>query len=263
MNRFVLLRPGLVLVAALSLGLAGCGEGIGPGLTAPSTDASFSDAAGDGTEQTLEEITAIPTAEPTEELTQEPTEEPTATGPGLITATLVGPLVLPSPEDCVSYNPANLTVTASGDAWLLRDGAHAIKVFDTAADAEDGLRVARNWRKLCYIGRPNTGPDRYRHIINYFKEPSGLAPGLAPATIDCIPYDPSTLALYQGPEHPADPDNFYWMLRAGATPLLELHNQADALRAKIVASGYTRVCFIGAGNSRPDPYRYQMEWWRP
>jgi hypothetical protein len=29
------------------------------------------------------------------------------------------------------------------------------------------------------------------------------------------------------------------------------------------AAGYTQLCFIGAGNSELDPYRYQMEWWQP
>ena len=46
-------------------------------------------------------------------------------------------------------------------------------------------------------------------------------------------------------------------------PLLELHNWSDGLRAQTVASGYTRVCFIGSGNGNPDPHRYQLEWWRP
>jgi hypothetical protein len=258
MNRSLPLRPGLLLVAALSLGLAGCGQGLGPGLASPTPDPPVTPdvtVSEDG-EQTLEEVTDGPTPEVEPPATEEP-PEPTIT---MVTLTLLP--VLPAAEDCVSYNPANLTVTASGDAWLLRDGDHAMKLFDTAAEAEDARRVARNWSRLCFIGRGGSGPDRYRHIINYFKEPSGLPLGVAPATIDCITYDPDDLDLYEGPAHPAEPDHNYWSLYSGPTPLLELDNQADAMRAEIVASGYTRLCFIGAGNDRPDPYRYQMEWWR-
>jgi hypothetical protein len=167
-----------------------------------------------------------------------------------------------APEDCVSYNPANLTVTANGDAWILRDGNHSMLLFDTAADAEDGRRVARNWKKLCFIGRGNTSADRYRYITTYFKEASGLPLGLAPATLDCVSYDSDDLDIYEGPAHPADPDNHEWALYSGPVPLLFFASQPDALRGQIVASGFTRLCRIGSGNDRPDPFRYQMEWWR-
>jgi hypothetical protein len=184
------------------------------------------------------------------------------------TATIVSPPppppppVEPSPEDCVSYDPANLTIIADGDAWLLRDGGHRIKVFDTFGDAEDAKRVARNWRQWCYIGRSNSGPDRYRNMVNYFKEPSGLPFGAAPSTLDCVTYDPDDLDIYHGPGHPANPDEDDWALFSGGIPLLFLATEPDALRAKDVASGFTRLCHIGAGNDRPDPYRYSIEWWR-
>lgn len=281
MNRFSRLRPGLFLVAALSLGLAGCDQGFGPGLSLPSTDASTSGTAGDITEQTLEAHRGVPSLpEPSAEVSAEPAAPiaaPTPPASGSVAQAVAGPVTPvipvtpigtpsggPAREDCIRYNPANLTVVASGDAWLLRDGNQAMKIFDTAADAEDARRVARNWRQLCFIGRGSTGPDRYRYIINYFTQASGLPVGPAPATINCISYDPADLQLHEGPSHPAEPDHpRYWSLYSGPTPLLALANHADALRAEIVASGYTRVCFIGAGNDRPDPYRYQMEWWRP
>jgi hypothetical protein len=30
----------------------------------------------------------------------------------------------------------------------------------------------------------------------------------------------------------------------------------------MVASEYGRLCVIGSGNDRPDPFRYRMTWWR-
>lgn len=274
MNRSLPRRPELLLVAALSLGLVGCGQGLGPGLDPASVERTATVDPTDGVVQTVEEVTKVPTPPlppPSEEPTPAPSTEPTpampevvarSATPGPATLTVLPPGGRPAPEDCISYDPASLAVVASGDAWLLRSGNLALKRFDTSADAEDARRVARHWRKLCFIGRGSTGPDRYRHIINYFKQPSGLPVGLAPATIDCITYNPDDLDLYEGPSHPAEPDHDYWRLYSGSIPLLELDNWSDALRAQIVAAGYTRLCFIGAGNDRPDPYQFQMEWWR-
>jgi hypothetical protein len=255
MNRSLRQRTGLLLVA-LALGLAGCsGQGFGPGLAEPSTDASASPevTVTETVEQTLEEIPED--VEPPAPNDEPPAPEPETDAPA--------PPAEPAAEDCVSYNPENLTVAASGDAWILRDGGHQMKLFDTQADAEDARRVARNWRQLCFIGRGSSGDDRYRHIVNYFAEPSGLPLGLAPATIECISYDPNDLDLYSGPAEPAETDSDEWALYSGPVPLLFLANEPDAQRARLVASGYTRLCFVGAGNDRPDPYRYQMEWWRP
>ena len=251
MNRS-LLRPAALVVAS-ALALVACGQGSGP-----VTDAAPADPTTDDVMHILAELTPEPTPSG-EPATPEPAT-PSPTTIGLVT--FVPPIGLPAPEDCVGYDPAALSVVALGDAWLLRSGDQAMQRFDTAADAEDARRVARNWRQVCYIGRGSTGPDRYRHVINYFKQPSGLPLGPAPAKIDCITYNPNDLDLYEGPAHPANPDHHYWSLYSGPVPLLELDNHADAVRAQLVAAGYTRLCFIGHGNNRPDPFQFQMEWWR-
>lgn len=157
-------------------------------------------------------------------------------------------------EDCVGYDPANLTLHQQGDTWLLRDGNHAIKIFANRADAEDGVKVARNWTRICYIGRGNDRPDRHRYIVTYFQGPSGLPFGLAPR-FDCVAYDPATLAV-------AVQDGDGRALRAGGVPLLVLASAADAERARLVAAGNSRLCVIGRGNGMPDPARYQLEHWR-
>lgn len=165
-----------------------------------------------------------------------------------------GPEVTVAAEDCVGYDPANLSVTQQGDAWLMRDGNHAIKIFATSLDAQDGVKVARNWTKICYIGRGNERADRHRYIVTYFQSPSGLPLGLAP-NFDCTAYDPATLSV-DGPA--ADG----WSLRAGQTSLLVLDASADAERARLVAAGNTRLCLIGRDNDKPDPARHQLEYWR-
>lgn len=247
-------RIGMLAVALLALGLTACGT-VSSGASPDPTSLPTS---GESAQTMLDDLPAQPdpgqpaTADP-----QPPNPGPQPPNPDPQPTKVVQP----ANEDCVSYNAANLTVTALGDAWVLRDGTHAMTLFDTQTDAEDGKRVARNWTQLCFIGRDNTKADRYRYIITYFKTPSGLPLGPAP-TFECIPYNPATLAIYSGAPHPADPTQDDWALYSGGTPLIFLASEPDALRAKLVAAANTRVCSIGHGNDRPDPSRYIMEYWR-
>jgi hypothetical protein len=245
----------MVAGATLALGLTACGAATGAGTTAATTSPPTASESG---QPMLDDLPAEP--DPGQPGTGDPQPpgpdaQPPSPDPQPPTSTE------PAAEDCVSYNPANLTVAASGDAWVLRDGSHAMKLFDTQADAEDGKKVARNWTRLCFIGRGNTMDDRYRYIVTYWKTPSGLPLGPAP-TFDCISYNPAMLKIYSGAAHPADPTQDDWALYAGGTPLLFLASERDALRAKLVAEGNTRLCLIGQGNDRPDPARYVMEYWR-
>jgi len=242
---------GLVFAATLGLGLAGCATPgkAGAGAGEPVLPSASSDGAG---------LIGLPGAGGTDGGTPTVAPPPPTVAPSL---TLAPPPIPPAPEDCVSFNPSNLSVAALGDAWILRDGSHNMLLFDTKTDADDGLKVARNWTRLCFIGRGNTEEDRYRYIVTYWKNPSGLPLGLAP-TFDCITYNPAQLTIYSGAAHPALPEQDDWALYSGSIPLLFLSSEPDAQRAKIVASGHTKLCFIGHGNDRPDPYRYQMEYWR-
>jgi hypothetical protein len=164
------------------------------------------------------------------------------------------PPVTPSAKDCVSYDPENLTVVSGGaTGWYVRDGSHSMMVFDTQAHANDAVKVARNYTKSCYIGRGNDRADRSRYIHQYWEVPSGLPLGQAPAR-DCTKYDPTKLTVTQ------DGDDG-WYLTDGSTQLMLLDTAADAERARLVAAGRTNLCLIGASNTRPDWYRYTMEYW--
>lgn len=163
--------------------------------------------------------------------------------------------VEPSPEDCVAYNPANLTVASAGaDGWQMRDGSHIMALLDTQADAEDAVKVARNHTRSCFIGRGNHRPDRDRYIVRYWKGVSGLPLGVAPA-LDCVTYNPNNLSVKS-----AGDDG--WLLVDGGHQMLLLDTANDAERARMMASGYTRLCFIGRDNTRPNRHRYIMEFWR-
>ncbi|HEY7223834.1 MAG TPA: hypothetical protein VH561_09630 [Micromonosporaceae bacterium] len=177
-------------------------------------------------------------------------------GGGPAPTTPPAPPAQPAGEDCSTYDAANLTVTASGDLWVLRDGGHAMLSFASYSAAQDAQRVARKWTRLCWIGRGHSGADRYRHLVEYFTHPSGLPLGPAPTTMDCVAYDPAQLHVTSVS---ADDD---WGLFAGTSQLLSLATESDALRAKIVASGFGHLCLVGADNGEPDPYRHRMTWWR-
>ncbi len=164
-------------------------------------------------------------------------------------------MIEPAAESCVSYDPANLEVENLGaSGWRMRSGGHLMAIFDTYADAADMVKVARNYKKSCFIGKSNKLPNRYAYIIHYWKDPSGLPTGPAP-TFDCVLYNPTTL-------HIKDQGVQGWRLYSGAKPLLLLASAADAQRAKLVASDNMRLCYIGRDNDRPDPARYTYEYWR-
>lgn len=165
------------------------------------------------------------------------------------------PDIEPAAEDCLSYNPANLTVHDIGaDGWQMRDGGHAMAVFDTQADAEDAVKVARNHTQSCFIGRDNHRPNRDRYIVQYWKGTSGLPLGPAP-TLDCVGYDPADVHVES-----AGADG--WRVVSEDKWLVLLDTQQDAERAKHVAASVTNLCFIGRDNHRPNRDRYIMEFWR-
>jgi hypothetical protein len=73
-------------------------------------------------------------------------------------------------EDCISYNPDTLRVIDEGaNGFLLTDGASRMAMYATREDAEEGLRVARQNRQQCFIGRNNTRPNRKDYIVEYWK----------------------------------------------------------------------------------------------
>jgi hypothetical protein len=163
--------------------------------------------------------------------------------------------VAPSPEDCVSFNPANLSVSSAGaSGWYLRDGSHSLALLDTSADAQDALKVARNHTMFCFIGRSNHRADRYLYIVHYFAGVSNLPKGAAPV-LDCTTYQPANVTVIA-----AGADG--WRLVDGGHVLLTLDTAAEGERARLVASAHTQLCFIGRDNSRPDRERYIFEYWR-
>ena len=73
-------------------------------------------------------------------------------------------------DDCISYDPTNLTVENLGaDGWRLNSGSSAMVLLDNESDANKMKELAGHYTKQCFIGRDNARSDRYRYIIDYWK----------------------------------------------------------------------------------------------
>jgi hypothetical protein len=156
-------------------------------------------------------------------------------------------------EDCLPYNPQNLSIRNEGaQGWLLTDGASRMLMLDNQADAQRALAVARRHTHHCFIGRNNTRPNRYQYIVHYWRGNPGAT---AMAGEDCIAYNPSTVNVF-------DRGALGWRLEDGSNMLVLYDNQADANRGLIVARAFSHLCFIGRNNSRPNRYAYIVEYWR-
>ena len=61
-------------------------------------------------------------------------------------------------EDCVSLNPATVTVQEIGGRWKVVDGTHWLFDFDTnKAEAEETLQIIQRYgfTQSCFVGRPD------------------------------------------------------------------------------------------------------------
>jgi cathepsin L len=72
----------------------------------------------------------------------------------------------PPQEDCISFNPANLTVKLIGANYTVMDGNMLMVHFATAAQAQDAINKIRQhgFKRQCFVGRPFTAG----HGMQYF-----------------------------------------------------------------------------------------------
>jgi C1A family cysteine protease len=157
--------------------------------------------------------------------------------------------------DQIPYNPRNLRIVDEGTAgWLLTDGVSRMKMFDNKEDARNGLRVARRYTRQCFVGRDNPrGARRMDYITEYWAGNSGLR--WEPLTrTDSIPYNPVTVVA-------EDLDAQGWRLKAGNLWMVLAHDMNDALAILGVIERYSRMCFIGRNNRRPNRKNYIMTYW--
>lgn len=257
-TRYVVpLIPTWALTAALVLAVLG-----GGGATALRL------AGGESTPSVEATETPIPTGEPvptTEaqsvaETTPPPKEEPEArtTTPPPVTTTTTGqaePTI--TNEDCIRYDPGALRVVSAGaDGFQVFEGtSRAMLLLDDETDARNAKSLAERHTSLCFLGRDNERENRAEYVVYYWRGSSGKKTTIEPE--DCVTYDPAELRLVN-----IGADGFQ-LVAGGSQALLLLDDEADARNSLKWAKAFTRQCFIGRDNERPDRSRFIVGYWKP
>ncbi|OXM63542.1 hypothetical protein CF165_30555 [Amycolatopsis vastitatis] len=173
-----------------------------------------------------------------------------------VSATFTSTLPPPSPEDCVSHDPNQLSITGNDkDGYTLVDsGSHDMALLSTRQDAQNALSVARGYTQHCFDSR--NSPRKSEFLMEYWKGGRGVAGPVS--NEDCISFNRSNLTIAEV----NDASGRWWRLQDGGTSLEGFTSQADAVRGLMVARQYSRQCFIGRDNKRPDRKRFIFEYWR-
>jgi hypothetical protein len=246
-----------VLIAfALAAPLAGCNSNSG---SAGGTG-SLGDAPGNpGNNNAPDDpkppaTTTPPVAPPAEDTSEDETPDPGVTVTLNPVITVPPPLLLPwpSPADCVTHNPATVAKQYAAGLWLVVDGSHSLMAFKQSSDADQGLALAKAFKKHCFIGRGNGKPEPYRYIMDYWLEPvNGAAPVPNP---DCVSHNPNNLTVH-------DLGDTGWRVQDGSHYIIILATKADAEDAVKVMKHYNRTCFVGRSYSGADRLEYIVNWW--
>ena len=156
------------------------------------------------------------------------------------------PPAWPSPEDCISYNPANVTVQFQLGFYTVSDGGQVVvrvpgQTGDTVGDK--ALALAQRFRKHCFLGRDNTREDKNSYIFDYWRNPSGMTPTIPEQEDDCSSYDRSNLTV-------EDMGNGYgWRVKDHDHVLHLFDSERDARNGKLVLMKYHQICSIGNSDS--------------
>jgi hypothetical protein len=157
-------------------------------------------------------------------------------------------------RDELAYNPKALRIVDEGaNGWLLTDGVSRMKMLDNKEDARNALLVSRRHTRHGFVGRDNPRPNRIDYITEYWAGSSGL-PHEPLTKVDAIPYNPTKVVA-------EDIDADGWRLKEGNHWMLLAHDLNDALAILRVVERYTKMCFIGRNNHRPNRKSYIMTYW--
>jgi len=159
-----------------------------------------------------------------------------------------------APEDCIAYDPRDLRVVNEGaNGFVLMSGSIRMLMLDTQADAGKAMILASQHTHQCFVGRNNSRPNRRDYIMQYWRGVSGLPPASVPGE-DCIAYSREAVNVF-------DRGAIGWRMEAGSAWMQLFDNQADANRGLMTGRAFSRQCFIGRNNSRPDRKAYIVEYW--
>jgi hypothetical protein len=162
----------------------------------------------------------------------------------------------PSPEDCITYNPSNVTVQFASGTYTVSDGSKVVvRVHGQTGDntGQKALALAQRYRSHCFIGRSNTRTEeRGAYIFDYWRNASGQKPAIPGQKDDCSPYNRNNLTV----EDMGDGNG--WRVKDHDHVLHLFDNGNDARNGKLVLVKYSQICFIGDAQDDQDVVSYSL-----
>jgi hypothetical protein len=150
----------------------------------------------------------------------------------------------PSPEDCVTYNPNNLTKQYAAGIWSIRDGQTEVaRVHDGPAEntGDKALALAKRWKSHCFIGRDNHRTEKYSYIFDYWRNSSGVNTTIPDQESDCSGYNKNNITV-------DDMGDGAYRVKDHDHVLHGFDTRSDANNGKLVLAKYNQICFIGSGD---------------
>jgi hypothetical protein len=145
----------------------------------------------------------------------------------------------PSPEDCISYNPGNVTSNYAAGIYEIRDGSKVIlRLHGGPGESigQQGLALAKRYKKHCFLGRGNTREEKGSYIFDYWRDSSGSKPPIPDE--NCSDYNKNNLTV----EDMGSGNG--WRVKDHDHPLQLFDNESDARNGKLVLIKYSRICEI-------------------
>ncbi len=148
------------------------------------------------------------------------------------------------PEDRIPFVRANVAAIQVGGRWKVAEGSHWMLDTGTSEwEARRAVDLINHYRlaSLCFVGRPRCGD---LSPMTYWLTDTGGAPtGTVPGE-DCLPFDPSNLAVVEVGGRWKVVEGTHWLLDFGP-------GQGNAVAALhfIRKHRFDQICFVG----RPDP----------
>jgi hypothetical protein len=158
----------------------------------------------------------------------------------------------PAPEDCISYNPNNLTVRYEAGIYAVTDGSSVVLRVSGGPGENVGtkaLALAKRYRSHCFLGRGNNREEKNQYVFDYWRNPSGMTPAIEDSEDDCSSYNRNNLTV-------EDMGGGYgWRVKDHDHVLHLFNNESDARNGKLVLSKYSQECSIGNDGDSDDPER--------
>src|SRR5262249_2340585 len=159
-----------------------------------------------------------------------------------------------TPEDCIAYNPNNLTKHYEAGKHFLTDG-DTIVARASGGPAENVgtklLALAQRYRSHCFLGLTNTRTDKNQYVFDYWRNASGATPAIPGSDDDCPDYNRNNLTV----EDMGGGNG--WRVKDHDHVLHLFNNASDANNGKLVLSKYGQACSFGDdGSDDPDVISY-------